>query len=503
MKVHLMHPGRDFVADAAPPPNAEFLVEDLQLETLLRAMDGGERLLYDVSRAALLQSLTDPDEIVYRQEVLRDCLHNAAVVEELYALSVDALDGTRRVWRGTLVGSILSGSVEILQDLLPRLRRLRQIALDHAAEFSSIGFRQLFETLLAELNDPYFAEVEGHLNALRFRTGVLLSARLGPGNKALGYVLRRPLRRKGRRSWPFGEPSRRRYAFEIHPRDEAGGQAIQEIRVSGIAAVANAAAQSADHVRSFFTVLRRELAFYRACTNLHTRLVEKGEPVCFPEVLDTSTVDASASGLYDPCLSLSGSARVVGNDLRGDGRRLVVITGANQGGKSTFLRSVGLAQLMMQAGMFVAALAFQAVPRPGIFTHFKREEDPSMTSGKLEEELGRMAAIAELVQPSSLVLCNESFASTNEREGSEIARHVVHAFVESGIKVFFVTHLYDLAHSLFEKGTETTLFLRAERGPGGERTFRLIEREPLPTSFGSDVYAQVFDGLVDSRSHGS
>jgi len=63
----------------------------------------------------------------------------------------------------------------------------------------------------------------------------------------------------------------------------------------------------------------------------------------------------SALGLYDPALALVAGGGVVANDLAAAGKELVVITGANQGGKSTFLRSIGLAQLLMQAGMFVPA----------------------------------------------------------------------------------------------------------------------------------------------------
>ncbi|MGH3514105.1 MAG: MutS-related protein [Pseudonocardiaceae bacterium] len=140
-----------------------------------------------------------------------------------------------------------------------------------------------------------------------------------------------------------------------------------------------------------------------------------------------------------------------------------MITGANQGGKSTFLRSVGLAQLMMQCGMFTPAESFSANVCERLFTHFKRDEDATMTSGKLDEELARMSEIADAVTPHSMVLFNESFASTNEREGSEIARQIIRALVDNGIKVFFVTHLFDLAHSLHLHQADTALFLRAQR----------------------------------------
>jgi DNA mismatch repair ATPase MutS len=78
---------------------------------------------------------------------------------------------------------------------------------------------------------------------------------------------------------------------------------------------------------------------------------------------------------------------------------------------------------MMQAGMFVAA----------------------MDKGKLDEELDRMSIIIDQVSPGALLLANESFASTNEREGSEIARQVIRALTEDGIRIVFVTHQYDLA----------------------------------------------------------
>lgn len=103
-----------------------------------------------------------------------------------------------------------------------------------------------------------------------------------------------------------------------------------------------------------------------------------------------------------------------------------------------------------------------------------------------------MSDIANLLSPNSMLLCNESFSSTNDREGSEIARQIVRALLESCVKVFFVTHLCEFAHSLYSREAGDTLFLRAERMPDGTRTFRLIEGRPLETSFGEDVYREVF-----------
>jgi DNA mismatch repair ATPase MutS len=146
----------------------------------------------------------------------------------------------------------------------------------------------------------------------------------------------------------------------------------------------------------------------------------------------------------------------------------------------------------MQAGMFVGARSFRAGVVNGLFTHYKREEDVTMEGGKLDEELGRMSEIAGQITRHSILLCNESFASTNEREGSEIARQVVRAMLRKQIKVFFVTHMYDLGHSFYTQRLGNALFLRAERQPDGRRTFKLAEGEPLPTSYGKDSYQRIF-----------
>lgn len=158
---------------------------------------------------------------------------------------------------------------------------------------------------------------------------------------------------------------------------------------------------------------------------------------------------------------------------------------------------------MMQCGMFVPAESYRASISDGIFTHFKREEDPAMKSGKLDEELSRLSGIVDATSPYGLVLLNESFASTNEREGSEIARQIVHGLLAMKIRVFYVTHLFDLAQGLYQTKTDTMLFLRAERLRDGARTFRLVEGEPLPTSFGQDLYHRIFEmNQVATQSDG-
>jgi DNA mismatch repair ATPase MutS len=349
--------------------------------------------------------------------------------------------------------------------------------------------------LTRELDDAYFQVVEEHLLRLRFNRSVLVSAELGKGNKGTNDILRTPNPVQGGWFRRLTARDRSVYTWRLPDRDESGARALGELRGRGINLAANALAQSTDHILSFVTMLRFELGFYIGCLNLHERLVEQGEPVCVPVPVAVDQCALSARGLYDVGLSLRVQRRVVGNDVNADNASLVVITGANQGGKSTFLRSVGLAQLMMQCGMFTPAESFAANVCERLFTHFRREEDATMTSGKLDEELARMSEIADSLRPNSMVLFNESFASTTEREGSEIARQIIQALVENGIKVFFVTHLCDLAHNPYLHQRDTALFLRAQRHDDGQRTFRLVEGAPLSTSYGKDLYKQIFGSI--------
>ena len=494
MKVQLMYADRDFDPDAALPVNEPDLAADLELGTLLGAMADGDKFLYEIARHGLHSGLASPAEITYRQHVLADCVANPGVVRDLYDLAVEGIDADRHVF-GFLFRdspeSILGRSRQVMALYLTSLHRIADLAAAHPADFRSEGFTRLFAMLASELTSGYFAEMEDRLAELEFRRGTLMSARLGKGGKGIGYVLRRhpPIR-----GWRERLPGRNRdaYSFTIPDRDEAGSRALSELTSRAVNDTANALAQSADHIKGFFQLLRAELGFYLGCLNLRGRLLAKGLPVCYPVPAALGTQRLDADGLYDATLALTLDGPVTGNDVAADGRQLIMITGANQGGKSTLLRSVGQAQLMLQAGMFAPARELTGSACSGVFTHYKREEDATMERGKLDEELDRMSAITDWIRPDGLLLCNESFASTNEREGSQIAREIIRALTEAGIRIVFVTHLYDLAESIHARSDGRVLFLRAERETDGSRTYRLPEGDPLPTSYGEDLYQEAF-----------
>ncbi len=498
MKAFLMYRDRDFDLQQELPWNETALTRDLELSTLLKPMVLDDEFLPEAVKKAIFSGLNSGiDTILYRQSILKDCLKNPAIVRNLYNIAAEATKTKERNhWNWLLDQSdpsyIMSVSLDVLQMFVDWLKELRTIADEHADKFESEGFVNLFTMVKKELDDPYFIKIQNHLSRLKFRKGILISAELGKGNEGTNYILRKPPDKKHGMMQRIFAPKSHVYSFRIDARDADGNRALVSLVNNGIRSVTNVTAQSADHIDSFFNTLRIELAFYIGCLNLYDQLVRIGEPVCFPLPAAISERHHSFSGLYDACLALTMKQKVVGNEVNADHKDLVMITGANQGGKSTFLRSIGLAQLMMQCGMFAPAEAFSANICDGIFTHFKREEDINMKSGKLDEELERMSEIVDHVTSNSILLFNESFAATNEREGSEIARQITSGLLDKGIKVFFVTHQYEFAHGCYDRKMENAIFLRADRKTDGTRTFKLINGEPLQTSYGEDLYNQIF-----------
>lgn len=492
MYAHLMYREHGLPDRVELPTQAADLTKDLALDVLLDAMAGGDDFLRRVAETTLLADPVDVDTITYRQHVLRDCLAQPVVVADLYRIAVEAIEREHREYFPLLIRSpepVLHRSVKVLEGFLEALSQLREISDRQADRFDSDGLRALLTTLSTELDDDFFTAARRQLSELHGAQGVLFSAGLGEGNKGARYLFHQP---PHPRWWErLLATQDRSYSFQLPDRDIAGAQALAQLTGHGVADVANVVAAAVDHVLGFFRALRTELGFYIGAVRLAGALTARGEPTCFPRPLPVGADVFTCRGLYDPTLSLSVDHPVVGNDVDATARTLVVITGANEGGKSRFLRAVGLAHLMTQCGLFAPAHSLRTAIRP-VHTHFTREEDLAMVRGRFDEELHRMSRIVDVMEPHALLLCNESFAATNEWEGSQIAEAVLDALRETGTTIFLVTHMYDLAGRLESRHDDSALFLRAGRHADGRRTFTLTSAPPLPTSYGTDLYRSVF-----------
>lgn len=487
MKTLLMYPDRAFAVPEEFPFEKELLLSDLELNVILEAMAKGDEAIRAACRAAMLEYCTVEEEILYRQEILAELIEKPDFAREVYAVAVETLYRRKKehVWLQSQMNALFRGAVEILRMTMEQLKKLRAIADKYNGKMKSRALVQLVAMLREELSDAYFAEVAAHLDELAFNDGMLISAEFGEKLQGDRYTMRRLDKKGVKLKWMFA-PS-----ISISSKDEEGLKDLELRKARVISENVNVLAQATEHVLQFFTSLRDEMGFYVGCLNLRDTLTAAGHSVCMPAISHAGRKRVYAN-LYDMSLPLIGVKNVVGNDMDYSQKRLFIITGANQGGKSTFLRSLGQSQVMLQCGMFVAATSYCGHIASGIFTHFRKEEDAKMDSGKLDEELERMSRIANAVKKGATIMFNESFAATNEREGAEIGRQITQALLESNVEVFSVTHLYQLSHLFFEKNDPEYVFLRAERLSDGGRSFRLSEGEPQRTGYGDDVYRRVF-----------
>lgn len=193
-----------------------------------------------------------------------------------------------------------------------------------------------------------------------------------------------------------------------------------------------------------FCPLTRELGFYAAGVRFAAFFAERG----LPTVLPTLSSDGSliGRGLYDPYLAatLPGSA-IVPNDITmpADTPGLLV-TGANNSGKTVFLRSVGSAVLLGLCGFPICAEDAAIPPLrtvTGVFAAAEKAESVGSEAGRFEEEVRLLGAAVDRAAPGELILLNEPFQTTAYTEGAEGLAAILHYLEARGTRWVLVTHL--------------------------------------------------------------
>ena len=480
----LLNPRRD---PSYAPAQAELLWQDLELQKILDVMAQDDPVILDIARKTLLQPLTTTEEIYDRQDVLRDCLAHAELLKNVYHKLTDTLEARKKdLWwlKSSQASNRFYGAVLELKNFHECLCFLRNFADQSEGLFHSSGLYHLLQDIQTLLDDDFLQQSKMLIRELEFRDGVLIELTLDQPQRAFGYHLVRQKEKNFRLHWAFAPK------FSLSEKDDSGARDLQARNDMALWNSTDLLVTCAAQVEHFLMTLQQELAFYIGVLHLREAMEQRHIPCCFPS-LEAAPADRAFQGLQDLSLALRID-RCVGNDLLADGKLLYVVTGANQGGKTTFLRSVGQAQVMAQCGLFVAAESYTAHIAQGIFTHFNREEDEKLRKGKLDEELQRLDTLISLMKPGSLLLCNESLSSTNEREGSEICRQITMALLEHQIEQIHVTHLYTFAHQLEQEERQDILFLQSERMEDGSRSFRIYPGSPKQTAFGQDLYQKVW-----------
>ncbi len=473
------------------PWNSDALINDLGLKPVFNAMSGGDDFLLKTSMEFLLAGCCSIDEILYRQEILKDFMANTGVALEIYRNAVDFTEYAKKqfFWFSNNDALSIEVSVDILRKFIIYSGKLRALLYESKKSFNSLGLKKFYSVISEDFGPDYLDRAMEYLDKLNFRDGVTLSMALGPGNSGRDYILHEPYNSVSVKKTMKGILERH-FTYTLHERDIGGAEEISDIKSRGLGKVATVLRIAARNVMEFYNDIKREVGFYLAAINLMENIEAKNGKICFPTPCHKRNM--SFTGLYDLGLLLSTDMAIVPNSMESHDTGLFIITGTNRGGKSTFLRSIGQAQILMQAGIFVPSEHFRANMVSGIYTHFKSEEDRNLNIGKFEDELSRMDEIVKHLTKGGMVLFNESFSSTNTREGSDIALEITRALLENEVAVFFVSHLYEFASAVAGSVEKKSMFLVAERTEAGKHTYLIVGGKPQITGYGMDLYNKIF-----------
>ncbi len=535
MKTYLLYPDKEWI-DVKPYFDEKSVIQDLGLRILymmaarevvwegdnVKEISIPDTFIEETMKKVMVVPLETEEEIRYRQQVLRDSLENPEFIIRLYDISCEVLkkwDDQGRKAKEKVGNrdpfSALVTDIHVVEIFLDGLTKIKTLYQEYEGKLMSQGYKEL-KKRLHELFSDEMQESLGQLlkdvsfygermtvdemtgNKLLMRPTMVMECTLGEGFKLEGFKLESLTSEIKKYRDPKSTISKVQGFIQSKTPDSIQitedtilKDNSDQLEFGMVRHVMNYCNRFMFHFQSFFDHLHMQTAFYRGAVNLADHMKRFELEYCYPKVTDKGTLRFKE--LKEVVMAMEQRIVPVGNTCDMEDIMLLIVTGANQGGKSTFLRSVGIAQVLMQCGLMVTAQSFESGIFPSLFTHFTRREDSAMNSGRLDEELGRMNQIIEHLGENSLVLLNESFATTTEKEGSVIAYDIIKALNEAGVKVLTVTHLLSFAQKMYDEAVEGqgVEFFSAQRLPNGSRTFKMIQHEPELTSFGLDLYERI------------
>lgn len=188
-----------------------------------------------------------------------------------------------------------------------------------------------------------------------------------------------------------------------------------------------------------------EIDFYLNTNDLIDSARSKNIPVCYPELSDNKIFDAK-----DICdISLLNECEIVPNDAYfSDDSPFYFVKGANGGGKTTFLRAVGINLLLFLSGAPIFASKAKIFPFTKVFTHFPADE-LTISTGRFADECARADEMIAQADSRSFLLLNETYCGTNDELGCKLALKAAEQICEKSAFGLFVTHFSRVEYSRF------------------------------------------------------
>jgi len=477
----LFPPGAAPGAAAPADPDA---LRDLNLDQVFAAA-AAESKDHDVGEY-FRASLADLDSVTYRQEVARD-LEQAAAMQAVR----DFGEGMRRM-------RALTSLVADLECVPERQRRLlgathayceavRGLADDLATvELRSRGMLALRAWLGGYLASPAFRDLWEALSAVLAALGAVrytvliegLTVAVRPYGGEPDYSAEVEATFSKFRRAPARDYRAKLVDFgRLNWVEEQILERVARLNPEPFSALEAFCVANGSYLDERLARFDREVQFYVAYHRVIAPLRAAGLPFCYP-VVSAGPVVTEVRDAFDLALAAVLSARnetPVRNDLAlGADERIVVVTGPNHGGKTTFARMIGQIHYLAALGLPVPGTAARLGLVDRVFVHFERVEDIRNLRGKLYDDLVRIRRILDAATERSLIVLNEVFSSTTVADALVLSRKVLGRISRRGCLAVCVTFLDELAS--FDAATVSVVG-NVDPADPSTRTFK-FERRP-------------------------